>query len=104
MYWPVLRCHHASESASSVEKRPSRNSAARPRSAAGALEFEDHIQRHDEFGIFRAEDRGLRHAFRSAVITFAGARIDDPDTGNAEGKIVVYALLHSRHAVFTGQH
>src|SRR5580700_1067471 len=54
------------------------------------LEFEHHIQRHDEFGVFRAEDRGLRRAFGSAVITLAGARIDDPDVGNSEGKIVVH--------------
>src|SRR5580658_1749374 len=102
MYSPVLRCHHASESASSVEKRPSRKSAARLSSAVSALELEDLIQRYDEFRIFRAKYRRLRHPLRRAVISFAAARIDDPDIGDSEGKIVVDACLHPRHAVFAG--
>src|SRR5580698_1230329 len=96
MYWPVLRCHQASGSESSVEKKPSRKRLARLSSAASALEFEDLIQRHDEFGIFRTEDCRFGHALRSANITLAAARIDDPDVGDSEGEVVVQAQLDPR--------
>src|SRR5580658_3148483 len=104
MYSPVLRCHHASESASSVEKRPSRKSPARISSAVSALEFEDRIQRHNDFGILGAEDCRFGHALRGTVVTFAAVRIDDPDVGDAECEIVVDALLDPRHAIFAGQY
>ena len=77
--------------------------AVGPRPIPRTSVLEQRAERHDDFGVLRAEFGNLQHALEGAAEGFAGARIENPDVGDAEAEKVAHAFLHRAETVVSGE-